>query len=55
VPTVVIPNKAQKDIQDALTDLYLLKTAIMTESHAKLEKRIDKIRAVLRRLQNAIT
>ena len=54
MPKVVVPNKALKDIQDALKEVYLLKTALMSESNAKLEKRIDKIRAILRRLQNAV-
>ena len=41
------PNKTEKDIDEVLTQLYLLKNALSTENKAKLEERVNKIRALL--------
>tara|TARA_Y100001972_G_scaffold8933_1_gene9400 strand:- start:317 stop:490 length:174 start_codon:yes stop_codon:yes gene_type:complete len=47
VPRVYVPNPAEKTINEALKELYLLKTAIKTESEEKISNRIDKIRQAL--------
>tara|TARA_R110002020_G_scaffold95995_5_gene230228 strand:+ start:2033 stop:2203 length:171 start_codon:yes stop_codon:yes gene_type:complete len=41
------PNKTEKDIDEILTQLYLLKNALNTEKKAKLEERVNKIRGLL--------
>lgn len=41
------PNKTEKDIDEILTQLYLLKNALSTEKKAKLEERVNKIRGLL--------
>ncbi len=47
MPRVYVPNPAEKTINEALKELYLLKTAIKTESEEKISNRIDKIRQAL--------
>ena len=44
---VYIPSKADEILEQAKKELYLLKTAIKTESEEKLNVRIDKIRQLL--------
>tara|TARA_R110000824_G_scaffold70719_8_gene181283 strand:- start:400 stop:561 length:162 start_codon:yes stop_codon:yes gene_type:complete len=44
---VYIPSKVDEKIEKAKKELYLLKTAIKTESEEKLSARIDKIRQLL--------
>jgi hypothetical protein len=41
------PNKTEKEIDEILTQLYLLKNALSTEKKAKLEERVNKIRGLL--------
>jgi len=48
---VVIPNKKTSKIDKILTELYLLKVALETETKEKLAKRIDKIRAKLEKIK----
>ena len=48
---VVIPNKKKSKIDKILTELYLLKVALETETKEKLAKRIDKIRAKLEKIK----
>ena len=40
-------NKAHSPLEEAKKQLYLLKTALITESQEKILDRIDKIRALL--------
>jgi|TARA_R110002074_G_scaffold25325_1_gene75092 hypothetical protein len=47
VPRIYVPNPADKKVEEALKQLYLLKTAIKTETEEKLNNRIDKIRQLL--------
>jgi hypothetical protein len=44
---VYVPSKADEILELAKKELYLLKTAIKTESEEKLNTRIDKIRQLL--------
>tara|TARA_R110000824_G_scaffold202745_2_gene386953 strand:+ start:780 stop:950 length:171 start_codon:yes stop_codon:yes gene_type:complete len=44
---VYIPNKAGADLNEAAKLLYLLKTAMATESRGQIEERIDKIRSLI--------
>ncbi len=44
---VYTPNKAHAPLEEAKKQLYLLKTALITESQEKILDRIDKIRALL--------
>ena len=44
---VYTPSKVDEIIEKAKKELYLLKTAIKTESEEKLNTRIDKIRQLL--------
>ena len=44
---VYTPNKATAPLEEAKKQLYLLKTAIQTETEQKIGERIDKIRALL--------
>lgn len=48
---VVIPNKKTSKIDKILTELYLLKVALETDTKEKLAKRIDKIRAKLEKIK----
>tara|TARA_Y100000593_G_C4164586_1_gene263763 strand:+ start:121 stop:294 length:174 start_codon:yes stop_codon:yes gene_type:complete len=48
---VVIPNKKTSKIDKVLTELYLLKVALETDTKEKLAKRIDKIRAKLEKIK----
>mgnify|MGYP003652990392 CR=1 FL=1 len=47
MPRIYVPNPADKKVEEALKQLYLLKTAIKTETEEKLNNRIDKIRQLL--------
>jgi hypothetical protein len=49
------PNKAGKDIAEALTQLYLLKSALEYEKKEKLEERINKIRGLLINTQESLS
>lgn len=44
---VYVPNKAHSLLTEAAKLLYLLKTAMNTESEEQLYDRIDKIRALV--------
>tara|TARA_R100000808_G_C2105675_1_gene121377 strand:+ start:352 stop:513 length:162 start_codon:yes stop_codon:yes gene_type:complete len=44
---VYVPSKASDLIEDAKKQLYLLKTAIKTETEEKINIRIDNIRKLL--------
>ena len=48
---VVTPNKKESEINKVMTDLYLLKVALETESKEKIIERIDKIRDKLKKIQ----
>jgi len=48
---VVIPNKKTSKIDKILTELYLLKVALETDTKEKLARRIDKIRAKLEKIK----
>jgi len=48
---VVIPNKKTSKIDKILTELYLLKVALETDTKERLAKRIDKIRAKLEKIK----
>jgi hypothetical protein len=48
---VIIPNKRQNKIDQILTELYLLKVALETDTKERLVKRIDKIRAKLKKIK----
>jgi len=48
---IIIPNKEESRIGKVMTDLYLLKVALETESKEKIIKRIDKIRDKLKKIQ----
>ena len=48
---VVIQNKKTSKIDKILTELYLLKVALETDTKEKLAKRIDKIRAKLEKIK----
>ena len=48
------PNKAEGKLKEALTQLYLMKPALGIENHDLLEKRIDKIRAILLEVEELI-
>ena len=48
---VVIPNKKTSKIDKILTELYLLKVALETDTKEKLAKRIDKIRAKIEKIK----
>ena len=44
---VYTPNRHDKDISTILTELYVFKHALQTESLVDLEKKIDKIRSMI--------
>ena len=44
---VYVPSKAVELLEEAKKQLYLLKTAILTENEQKLNIRIDSIRKLL--------
>lgn len=44
---VYVPSKAAELLEEAKKQLYLLKTAILTENEQKLNIRIDNIRKLL--------
>jgi len=44
---VYVPSKAGELLEEAKKQLYLLKTAILTENEQKLNIRIDSIRKLL--------
>ena len=44
---VYVPNPASEKINEAKKLLYLLKTAILTDSEEKLNEKIDSIRKIL--------
>ena len=44
---VYVPSKAAELLEEAKKQLYLLKTAIQTETQEKISDRIDKIRKLL--------
>jgi hypothetical protein len=44
---VYVPSGASELLEEAKKQLYLLKTAIMTENEEKLNVRIDNIRKLL--------
>jgi len=48
---VIIPNKKKSKIDKILTELYLLKVALETDTKERLIKRIDKIRAKLEKIK----
>ena len=47
MPRIYVPNPDEKKLEESLKQLYLLKTAIKTESEEKLNDRIDKIRQLI--------
>tara|TARA_B100000287_G_C20612602_1_gene772669 strand:- start:473 stop:772 length:300 start_codon:yes stop_codon:yes gene_type:complete len=52
---IVVPKKSDSILTKVLTELYLLKTAVKVEEKTEtLEKRIDKIRALVMKLQEKI-
>ena len=52
---IVVPKKSDSILTKVLTELYLLKTAIKVDEKTEtLEKRIDKIRALVTKLQEEI-
>jgi len=46
-PRVYVPNPAHEKLDEAKKQLYLLKTAILTDKEEKLNDRIDGIRKLL--------
>jgi len=44
---VYTPSKSEDLLEEAKKQLYLMKTAILTENEEKLNKRIDNIRKLL--------
>tara|TARA_Y100000034_G_C6669027_1_gene293593 strand:+ start:41 stop:211 length:171 start_codon:yes stop_codon:yes gene_type:complete len=46
-PRVYVPNPAHEKLDEAKKQLYLLKTAILTDKEEKLNDRIDSIRKLL--------
>tara|TARA_R100000008_G_scaffold62657_1_gene39904 strand:- start:363 stop:533 length:171 start_codon:yes stop_codon:yes gene_type:complete len=44
---VYVPSKAGADLNEAAKLLYLLKTALATESKEQIDERIDKIRSLI--------
>jgi|TARA_R110000796_G_scaffold169173_1_gene286046 hypothetical protein len=44
---VYVPNKADSELNEAAKLLYLLKTALATESKEQIDQRIDKIRGLI--------
>jgi hypothetical protein len=50
---VHIPNKENKILDDVLTQLYLMRTAVGQESTPKLLQRINKIRKELLKLKES--
>tara|TARA_Y100000034_G_scaffold114377_1_gene150433 strand:- start:2159 stop:2320 length:162 start_codon:yes stop_codon:yes gene_type:complete len=44
---IYTPSKAEDLLEEAKKQLYLMKTAILTENEEKLNKRIDSIRKLL--------
>ena len=44
MPRVYVPNPMNKKLEEVVMQLYILKTALKTESSEKLEQRIDKLR-----------
>ena len=44
---VYVPNPASEKLGEAKKQLYLLRTAILTENEEKLKERIDGIRKIL--------
>tara|TARA_R110002020_G_scaffold221916_3_gene430118 strand:+ start:1592 stop:1756 length:165 start_codon:yes stop_codon:yes gene_type:complete len=50
---VHVPNKENKILDDVLTQLYLMRTAVGQESTPKLVERINKIRKELLKLKES--
>ena len=51
---VYVPSKASDLIEEAKKQLYLLKTAIQTETEEKISHRIDNIRKLLIEVEDLI-
>ena len=52
---IVVPKKSDSILTKVLTELFLLKKAIKVDEKTEtLEKRIDKIRALVTKLQEEI-
>lgn len=52
---VYTPNKSTAKLDEAQKLLYLLKIAIKTEDEAKLEQRINKIRALIEKAKEEMS
>ncbi len=51
---VYVPNKTSSILDEAKKQLYLLKTAITVENEKKLLDRIDKIRALIKDVEESL-
>ena len=55
MPRVYKPSKNDVKLQEVLTQLYILRTAIKTEKENSLEERISKISLLVKEVKDSLS